>query len=137
MANTAFVTSVIKGNRSSEEFSAMGATLTEQYYVKEEEKATTNYVPAVAVRRRWRTLSGIIGRKGAGEVNGTQCGAVKCVDILKNTNNGEGKPYQGLTCWAKLGKPSGGYPNTGAAWPSSVRAVRCMVKSYNERNPYA
>jgi hypothetical protein len=28
------------------------------------EKATTNYVPAVAVRRRWRTLSGIIGRKG-------------------------------------------------------------------------
>ncbi len=66
----------------------MGATLTEQYYVKEEglrivtsvsaeeglsassvltvraEKATTNYVPAVAVRRRWRTLSGIIGRKG-------------------------------------------------------------------------
>ena len=47
------------------------------------------------------------------------------------------EPYQGLTCWAKLGKPSGGYHNTGAAWPSSVRAVRCMVKSYNERNPWA
>jgi hypothetical protein len=28
------------------------------------EKATTNYVPAVAVRHRLRTLSGIIGRKG-------------------------------------------------------------------------
>ena len=24
----------------------------------------------------------------------------------------------------------------GAAWPSSVRAVRCWVKSRNERNPY-
>ena len=25
---------------------------------------------------------------------------------------------------------------TGAAWLSSVRAVRCLVKSTNERNPY-
>ena len=25
---------------------------------------------------------------------------------------------------------------TGAAWPSSARAVRCRVKSHNERNPY-
>ena len=25
----------------------------------------------------------------------------------------------------------------GAAWLSSARAVRCQVKSYNERNPYA
>ena len=24
---------------------------------------------------------------------------------------------------------------TGAAWLSSARVVRCMVKSYNERNP--
>ena len=24
----------------------------------------------------------------------------------------------------------------GAAWLSSARAVRCQVKSYNERNPY-
>ena len=24
----------------------------------------------------------------------------------------------------------------GAAWPSSARAVRCWVKSRNERNPY-
>ena len=28
------------------------------------EKATANYVPAAAVIRRWRALSGIIGRKG-------------------------------------------------------------------------
>jgi hypothetical protein len=27
------------------------------------EKATANYVPAAAVIRRWRALSGIIGRK--------------------------------------------------------------------------
>src|SRR5471030_469978 len=26
--------------------------------------------------------------------------------------------------------------NTGAAWPSSARVVRCWVKSRNERNPY-
>ncbi len=71
----------------------MGETLTEQRRVKEEviryvnfchrgrtvdigndiqvtvlyKKATANYVPAAAVIRRWRALSGIIGRKeGAG-----------------------------------------------------------------------
>ena len=32
-----------------------------------DEEATANYVPAAAVIRRWRALSGIIGRKeGAG-----------------------------------------------------------------------
>ena len=71
----------------------MGESLTEQRRVKEEgirdvnfcykgrtapvgndrrvtvlyEEATANYVPAAAVIRRWRALSGIIGRKeGAG-----------------------------------------------------------------------
>ena len=29
-----------------------------------------------------------------------------------------------------------GEPFTGVAWPSSARAVRCWVKSRNERNPY-
>ena len=29
-----------------------------------EEEATANYVPAAAVIRRWRALSGMIGRKG-------------------------------------------------------------------------
>ena len=68
----------------------MGESLTEQRRVREEvlrdadlcykgrtadigndirvtvlyEKATANYVPAAAVIRRWRALSGIIGRKG-------------------------------------------------------------------------
>jgi hypothetical protein len=68
----------------------MGGTLTEQRRVNEEglwiaefccggintgtgngagltvpcQKATANYVPAAAVIRRWRALSGITGRKG-------------------------------------------------------------------------
>ncbi len=60
----------------------MGASLTEQRRVQEEalrrvncfsagrirtvpqEEAPANYVPAAAVRRRGRALSGIIGRKG-------------------------------------------------------------------------
>jgi hypothetical protein len=29
------------------------------------EEVTANYVPAAAVIRRWRALSGIIGRKGS------------------------------------------------------------------------
>ena len=75
----------------------MGATLNEQCRVSEEglrivklcckrktaaigndggvmvsyQKATANYVPAAAVIRRWRALSGIIGRKeGAGGTKG-------------------------------------------------------------------
>ena len=75
----------------------MGETLTEQRRVKEEGfrivnfcykgrtaatgngsrvtvlyyKATANYVPAASVIRRWRALSGIIGRKeGAGGSKG-------------------------------------------------------------------
>src|SRR5438477_10252387 len=66
---------------SSEEFSAMGATLTEQRRVQEdglrivncfslgrartvpEEQAPANYVPAAAVIRRGRALSGVTGRK--------------------------------------------------------------------------
>jgi hypothetical protein len=75
----------------------MGESLTEQRRVREEvlryvnlcykgrtdgagngiivtvlyEEATANYVPAAAVIRRWRALSGIIGRKeGAGGIQG-------------------------------------------------------------------
>src|SRR5437016_3408948 len=67
---------------SSEEFSAMEATLTEQRRVQEDglrvvncfsvgrartvpqEQAPANYVPAAAVIRRGRALSGVTGRKG-------------------------------------------------------------------------
>src|SRR5436190_8826843 len=66
---------------SSEEFSAMGASLTEQRRVQEdglrivncfsrgrartvlEKSAPANYVPAAAVIRRGRALSGVTGRK--------------------------------------------------------------------------
>ena len=49
------------------------------------------------------------------------------------------EPYQGLTsrgtpwkAWLPFGEPE-----TGGAWLSSARVVRCWVKSRNERNPYA
>ncbi len=47
------------------------------------------------------------------------------------------KPYQGLT-YAGVSRRRGshfGGPYTGAAWLSSARAVKCWVKSRNERNP--
>jgi hypothetical protein len=47
------------------------------------------------------------------------------------------EPYQGLTCrWYRTER--GGTlrgAGTGDAWLSSARAVRCWVKSRNERNP--
>jgi hypothetical protein len=47
------------------------------------------------------------------------------------------EPYQGLTCtrhaWRQAFLRDG---CTDAAWLSSARAVRCWVKSRNERNPY-
>ena len=47
------------------------------------------------------------------------------------------EPYQGLTC-ASTRERSRFLRDwcTGAAWLSSARAVRCWVKSRNERNPY-
>ena len=47
------------------------------------------------------------------------------------------EPYPGLTCTVmprRRGSPAMG-PCAGAAWLSSARAVRCLVKSSNERNP--
>ena len=47
------------------------------------------------------------------------------------------EPYQGLTCACTTVRAvslRGGH--TGAAWLSSARAVRCWVKSPNERNPW-
>ncbi len=47
------------------------------------------------------------------------------------------EPYQGLT-YAGVSRRRGshfGGPYTGAAWLSSARAVKCWVKSRNERNP--
>ena len=50
------------------------------------------------------------------------------------------EPYQVLTCWDYVNESlpiaRKGVTSTGAAWLSSARAVRCQVKSFNERNPY-
>src|SRR5207248_6351811 len=120
---------------SSEEFSAMDASLTEQRRVQEDglrvvncftggrvwtvpqQPAPANYVPAAAVRRRGRALSGVTGRKGSvggrphlerqpsaslreassdgSTVSGREGGripggVVKCVEIRRNTE-GEGR----------------------------------------------
>ncbi len=47
------------------------------------------------------------------------------------------EPYLGLTCYGQGERPplSFGSRSAGAAWLSSARAVRCWVKSRNERNP--
>src|SRR5947209_13291998 len=46
------------------------------------------------------------------------------------------EPYQGLTCSrTTLKRVFLRDARTGAAWLSSARAVRCWVKSRNERNP--
>ena len=48
------------------------------------------------------------------------------------------EPYLGLTRAGSAGRPARveTRPRAGAAWLSSARAVRCWVKSRNERNPY-
>src|SRR5277367_5026529 len=48
------------------------------------------------------------------------------------------EPYQPLTClvWGReIGFFGSAGGDTGAAWLSSARVVRCWVKSRNERNP--
>ncbi len=47
------------------------------------------------------------------------------------------EPYLGLTAPARPRETGAeAIRETGAAWLSSVRAVRCLVKSTNERNPF-
>ena len=47
------------------------------------------------------------------------------------------EPYPGLKVTEGTGDSAvSNDPKQGAAWPSSARAVRCWVKSRNERNPY-
>src|SRR5579862_4439609 len=48
------------------------------------------------------------------------------------------EPYQPLTSRSRVPEMelfSSAGPETGAAWLSSARVVRCWVKSRNERNP--
>ena len=46
------------------------------------------------------------------------------------------EPYQGLTCLLLPSKRLEETTDTGGAWLSSARVVRCWVKSRNERNPF-
>ena len=47
------------------------------------------------------------------------------------------EPYLALTCLETFQRWSAfGNQNTGGAWLSSARVVRCWVKSRNERNPF-
>ncbi len=46
------------------------------------------------------------------------------------------EPYQGLNAPPLEVGVRKAPRGQGAAWLSSARAVRCQVKSYNERNPY-
>ena len=58
--------------------------------------------------------------------------------IMRFNSMIRGEPYRGLTYNCK--SPETGTPfedcYTGVAWLPSARAVRCTVKSGNERNPY-
>ncbi len=46
------------------------------------------------------------------------------------------EPYQVLTSLDDAGNSISSSKETGGAWLSSARVVRCWVKSRNERNPY-
>ena len=69
------------------------------------------------------------------KLKGIDGGPHKRRSVLFNSSQRE-EPYQGLTCSCMPAKVGGlrGW-NTGAAWLSSARVVRCWVKSRNERNP--
>jgi hypothetical protein len=69
------------------------------------------------------------------KLKGIDGGPHKRRSVLFNSSRRE-EPYQGLTYPCRAGKPVGlrGW-DTGAAWLSSARVVRCWVKSRNERNP--
>ena len=47
----------------------------------------------------------------------------------------DGDPHKRWSMWFKEMSPFFGTPETGGAWLSSARVVRCWVKSRNERNP--
>ena len=77
------------------------------------------------------------------KLKGIDGGSHKRWSMWLNSRQRE-EPYLGLTCAKASGgsrrkrptKVSNPEPDTGAAWLSSARVVRCRVKSHNERNPY-
>ncbi|CAI8604880.1 unnamed protein product [Vicia faba] len=92
-----------------------------------EEEAPANSVPAAAVRRGGQVFFGMTGRKG-------HVGGVKSADLRRNAKS-EGSSLGPYRRWSAKAWGANGIRYPGAAWLSSARVVRCLVKSYNERNP--
>ncbi|KAK9177775.1 hypothetical protein WN943_026964 [Citrus x changshan-huyou] len=92
-----------------------------------EEEAPANSVPAAAVRRGGQVFFGMTGRKG-------HVGGVKSGDLRRNAKS-EGSSLGPYRRWSAKAWGANGIRYPGAAWLSSARVVRCLVKSYNERNP--
>ncbi|KAL9409185.1 hypothetical protein AB3S75_047549 [Citrus x aurantiifolia] len=92
-----------------------------------EEEAPANSLPAAAVKRGGQVFFGMTGRKG-------HVGGVKSGDLRRNAKS-EGSSLGPYRRWSAKACGANGIRYPGAAWLSSARVVRCLVKSYNERNP--
>ncbi|KAL9426567.1 hypothetical protein AB3S75_033370 [Citrus x aurantiifolia] len=72
------------------------------------------------------------------EESGISCVGVKSGDLRRNAKS-EGSSLGPYRCWSAKawGANEIRYPGSPcrAAWLSTARVVRCLVKSYNERNP--
>ncbi|KAL9426627.1 hypothetical protein AB3S75_033419 [Citrus x aurantiifolia] len=97
------------------------------------EEALANSVPAAAVRRGGggQVFFGMTGCKG-------HVGGVKSGDLRRNAKS-EGSSLGPYRRWSTKawGANEIRYPGSPcrAAWLSPARVVRCLVKSYNKRNP--
>ncbi|KAK9982067.1 hypothetical protein SO802_035053 [Lithocarpus litseifolius] len=68
------------------------------------------------------------------EESGISCVGVKSGDLRRNAKS-EGSSLGPYRRWSAKAWGANGIRYPGAAWLSSARVVRCLVKSYNERNP--
>ncbi|PKI31644.1 hypothetical protein CRG98_047964 [Punica granatum] len=68
------------------------------------------------------------------EESGISCVGVKSGDLRRNAKS-EGSSLGPYRRWGAKAWGANGIRYPGAAWLSSARVVRCLVKSYNERNP--
>ena len=101
-----------------------------------------------AVNDEWRSFL-LFNRKGENRTRPFRLGSTIARLELKGIDGGSYKrwsmwfksiqraePYQSLYISFPLGHSKGEQRYTGAAWLSSARVVRCLVKSCNERNPW-
>ena len=99
-----------------------------------------------AVNDEWRSFL-LFNRKGENRTRPFRLGSTIARLELKGIDGGSYKrwsmwfksiqraePYQSLYISFPLGHSKGEQRYTGAAWLSSARVVRCLVKSSNERN---